>query len=127
MGFTETCAHAFIPKNNSIIMTSTVPYTTSERSLSGTQNITQSQASQHYSVRMFVLSGELDSRESRRSREGGIRKVCRREEDLGQARQMLPLSPRGDSADYPALPEPNQCMPFFLSFLKYIYFALHYS
>lgn len=34
----------------------------------------------------------------------------RRDKDLGQAGQMLPLTPRGDSADYqagPPLPPPN--------------------
>lgn len=39
-----------------------------------------------------------------RRREEGIMEVRRREGDLGQAGQMLPLSPRGDSADYPAPP-----------------------
>lgn len=37
--------------------------------------------------------------------EGGITELQRRGEDLGQAGQMLPLTPRGDSADYPAAPE----------------------
>lgn len=34
--------------------------------------------------------------------EGGIMEQRRRDEDLGQAGQMLPRSPGGDSADYPA-------------------------
>lgn len=38
----------------------------------------------------------------------------RRDKDLGQAGQMLPLTPRGDSADYQArprlLPQHNVCL-----------------
>lgn len=49
---------------------------------------------------------EMDSRECwGRRREGGIMDEHRREEYLGQAGQMLSLSRRGDSADYPASPE----------------------
>lgn len=37
--------------------------------------------------------------------EGGITEFQRRDKDLGQAGQMPPLTPRGDSADYQAAPE----------------------
>ncbi len=55
----------------------------------------------------------MDSRECwGRRREGGIMEH-RREEYLGQAGQMLPRSPWGDSADYPALPELKTTIHFY--------------
>lgn len=45
----------------------------------------------------------MDSRECwGRRREAGIMEERREGEDLGQAGQMLPLSPGGDSTDYSA-------------------------